>query len=247
MEKTCRKCGVTKPVDSFHRDKRAAGGRAGECKACVKTRGAAWLERNREHNRQSCAARYAANRERYQAQQKVYSDSHREQIAAQRRAYREANREEIKAKDRAYRCANRDSILEKKRAYSAAHSAEIVAKVAAWQEANRDRYRAWRREWDRSHPEIGRARTARYLKRLRAAAGNLTDDLVAEVLSSTGGACVYCGRTDVDLTVDHVVALNSGGTNHRDNLTAACHLCNCIKGDRGIDFLMRKLAERRVA
>ena len=40
--------------------------------------------------------------------------------------------------------------------------------------------------------------------------------------------CVYCGRR-AD-TVDHVIALASGGTNELSNLVAACGECNASRG-----------------
>jgi hypothetical protein len=41
--------------------------------------------------------------------------------------------------------------------------------------------------------------------------------------------CVYCG--DVATAVDHVIPINKGGTDHPDNLVAACMTCNSTFGD----------------
>lgn len=41
--------------------------------------------------------------------------------------------------------------------------------------------------------------------------------------------CVYCG--DVASAVDHVIPINKGGTDHLDNLVAACMTCNSSLGD----------------
>ena len=45
---------------------------------------------------------------------------------------------------------------------------------------------------------------------------------------STWPRCTYCGH--VADTVDHVVALASGGTNAMDNLVPACKRCNSSRG-----------------
>lgn len=42
--------------------------------------------------------------------------------------------------------------------------------------------------------------------------------------------CVYCG--DEANAVDHVIPINKGGTDHPDNLVAACMTCNSRLGDR---------------
>lgn len=44
--------------------------------------------------------------------------------------------------------------------------------------------------------------------------------------------CTYCGRpgTDVELEVDHIIAVANGGSHHMSNLTTACRPCNQKKG-----------------
>ena len=44
--KCCTKCGETKPLDEFHRDKRSKDGRVTRCKSCVKAYQAEWRERS---------------------------------------------------------------------------------------------------------------------------------------------------------------------------------------------------------
>ena len=43
--------------------------------------------------------------------------------------------------------------------------------------------------------------------------------------------CQYCGRSGVELEVDHIQPLASGGTNDLDNLITACKDCNRGKRD----------------
>ena len=57
------------------------------------------------------------------------------------------------------------------------------------------------------------------------------------------GNCEGC-RTHFEarhLEVDHIIAPNTGGTDHLDNLQLLCGSCNRIKGDRGMEYLMTKL------
>lgn len=44
--------------------------------------------------------------------------------------------------------------------------------------------------------------------------------------------CKYCGRVVEEGTVDHVLPLAQGGTDHLDNLVWACQKCNGEKGNR---------------
>ena len=44
-----------------------------------------------------------------------------------------------------------------------------------------------------------------------------------------------------NLTVDHIIAVSKGGTDHLSNLQLLCGHCNSVKGDRGQDHLIAKL------
>ena len=52
MSKMCTKCGETKPLDDFHRDKTRAGGRRPYCKECVREYARRYYEDNRDKERE---------------------------------------------------------------------------------------------------------------------------------------------------------------------------------------------------
>ena len=57
------------------------------------------------------------------------------------------------------------------------------------------------------------------------------------------GDCAHCG-THFEmrhLEVDHIIARSKGGTDHIDNLQMLCGSCNRIKGNRGMDYLRKRL------
>ncbi len=58
------------------------------------------------------------------------------------------------------------------------------------------------------------------------------------------GHCNGCGVHFLlrNLTVDHIIPRSKGGTDHIDNLQPPCGNCNSVKGDRGMEYLMMKLA-----
>ncbi len=47
-----------------------------------------------------------------------------------------------------------------------------------------------------------------------------------------GQQCQYCGRSDLPLTVDHMLPRSRGGEDTWENLITACPRCNAIKGSR---------------
>ncbi len=52
------------------------------------------------------------------------------------------------------------------------------------------------------------------------------------VLKRDGYKCVYCGRGDLPLTVDHIIPKAKGGMDTWENLVCACTKCNNKKGNR---------------
>jgi 5-methylcytosine-specific restriction endonuclease McrA len=50
-----------------------------------------------------------------------------------------------------------------------------------------------------------------------------------KTLKAFGEKCVYCGRSDVDLTQDHFIPLSQGGTTTLGNIVPACLSCNSKK------------------
>jgi 5-methylcytosine-specific restriction endonuclease McrA len=53
-----------------------------------------------------------------------------------------------------------------------------------------------------------------------------------EVFIRDNFACQYCGRRDIELTIDHVIPRSRGGGHSWDNLVSACKVCNHRKGGK---------------
>ncbi len=62
--------------------------------------------------------------------------------------------------------------------------------------------------------------------------GSLTIDEWRTIVDRFDGACAYCTKRDVRLTVDHVVPLSRGGAHSMANVVPACRSCNSAKRDR---------------
>jgi 5-methylcytosine-specific restriction endonuclease McrA len=52
------------------------------------------------------------------------------------------------------------------------------------------------------------------------------------LLEKFGWRCVYCGKGETALEIDHVVPRGRGGTERVSNLVLSCHDCNRAKGDQ---------------
>lgn len=52
------------------------------------------------------------------------------------------------------------------------------------------------------------------------------------IIKRDGHRCMYCGRSEGSMTVDHVIPKHMGGRDTWENLVCACTKCNNRKGDR---------------
>lgn len=56
--------------------------------------------------------------------------------------------------------------------------------------------------------------------------------------------CCYCGRSDRQLTIDHLVPKAKGGIDSWENLVCACVSCNNKKGDKTPEQANMKLIQK---
>jgi 5-methylcytosine-specific restriction endonuclease McrA len=67
------------------------------------------------------------------------------------------------------------------------------------------------------------------------------------ILKRDNHKCMYCGRSDLPLTIDHIIPKSKGGDDSWENLVAACMPCNNKKGDRTPDEADMKLRAKPYA
>lgn len=80
----------------------------------------------------------------------------------------------------------------------------------------------------------GRLRSLRYVIRKRyEVTGGFTLDQVVVLWEAQQGLCYYCATTIKldEVSLDHKISLNRGGTHSMLNLAAACQGCNFSKRD----------------
>lgn len=93
MSKTCTKCGETKPLDGFHRDKTGAGGRRPDCKECVREYTHRYLEENRDKERERTRRYHEENRDKRLEYARRYREENRDKMLDYKRRYYEDNRD----------------------------------------------------------------------------------------------------------------------------------------------------------
>jgi 5-methylcytosine-specific restriction endonuclease McrA len=240
--KRCSKCGETKPLDQFNKDRTGKAGHSAACRTCHAAAGRRYTMEHREERRSARVRYYAAHRAEALAKTAAYRQQHPERAKAAKAKCYWAKHHEYLAKKRAYRKANRDRINAERAAKNRQNPVPARQRAGAWYKANPERAAEQRRQYRRAnsdkHLEANRKRRA-----CKLGAPILTLDYAqwALILDYFGRACAYCGATGVALTQDHIVPLSRGGEHSATNVVPACRHCNSRKFARPLwRFLMER-------
>ena len=91
---------------------------------------------------------------------------------------------------------------------------------------------------------VGRSRAARYARRRQRRMARVEHDLTDDqwlALRVAWGGCAYCGRAEVALQKDCVLAISRGGRYTVANVVPCCRSCNASKcNDEVTGWLRRK-------
>ncbi len=207
MSKKCTKCGETKELGEFPKQKNRKGAvvyRAA-CKQCKKN----YLK-----------SYYSKNRDKQLSDMKARRDD-------------PVKGAEIKARKKAYAATERGKELQAKRAASHYDSNKEAIKNRAkeWEAAKGSEYSRIRHaKWRNENREAARmhVKTRRTLLSLGRSA---SIEQIKSRLDYYGNKCVYCGSTE-KIEIEHRIPLSRGGTNFPANLVPACKTCNCKKGTK---------------
>lgn len=112
-------------------------------------------------------------------------------------------------------------------------------------EAVREATKKYRSENPERHKALHRlTQYRRKTKQVVASDGTVTDEVLKSLYNKEH--CEYCKKATEQnqRTIDHVVALNSGGKHTAKNLVMACRQCNSAKSDRPVEKFLTRLLER---
>jgi 5-methylcytosine-specific restriction endonuclease McrA len=215
--KTCTKCGETKPLDQFGRDKTKRDGRDSACRPCETARKRAYIAADRAAHRARCKDWAARNPAAALRLSREWRDRNAEKEAERHRRNYAANPEQRRAAVRKSYQRHR----EKRLAHDRAHHA-----------AKRDQYRAYNRKYRAENPDKCREWAA---KRRAIKLATQTEPVnYAAVFARSKGVCHICGQSVAGgpYHFDHVIPLSKGGTHTEDNIAVAHASCNQRKWNK---------------
>ena len=180
---------------------------------------------------------------------KRWSDADPERAKASSRArtarYRAKNIEKVNARTRAWYEKNRDyvaaynkeriEIARPQRLKRYKEKAEQLRNSLYQSRANNpERFQASMHRYrvsDRGR-ETRQLCEARRRTKKREGVCTLTKAEWRDILERYNQSCVYCNRSDLKLTQDHVIPISKGGHHTKENVVPACRSCNSRKSAR---------------
>jgi hypothetical protein len=158
--------------------------------------------------------------ERFRNNQRRYKSSEKGRATRKRHEREYNSRPEVIEARRHYQ--RRDDVKEKRRLYQ-----------VEYRKTERRRHALLKY----THSEHGRANILRNTRRRRArkkqgVASGYTVAELKEHFGRFGNCCAYCGDQSEKLTLDHFIAIASGGSDCLGNAVPACQWCNASKNNR---------------
>lgn len=206
ITKKCTKCGEVKPLIDFFNDKKAKDGKTNWCKVCSSEQLKKW---RREHEEQ----RKAQGRRAYYA--------HREDRIKRVMKWAKENKEKHDKWVNNWHLAHKEKGIEANRKSAKKYP---------------DRQRTKTRKYRAEHPEWAILQVEKRRARKLAGGGDISAKEWKELKEKYGNKCLCCGRTDVRLTLDHVIPLSLGGLHNIENAQPLCLSCNSQKHTKEIDY-----------
>ena len=204
--KKCSMCKEKKSIDNFSKSKDRWDGLNTICKPC-------------DHKKSK----------------KYYLENHEARLAKDRK-YRADNKERLKAKARELYRADPERFHAYVKKWTDKNTEHVKAQQKAWGEKNKERIRKTVKAWADANKDK-RMLSAEKRRALKCASGKIvTAREWKDLKEKYGNKCLDCGRTDVRLTMDHVIPLFLGGKHEIENIQPLCGSCNSKKHTKIVDY-----------
>ena len=181
-----------------------------------------YREEHREKINENSRRWYQNNPKTHLERTNRWRDEHKEEVAETRKELYKNDSEKYKQKRREGYARNKEVEIERAKKYQREHPEETKERKRKWYEGNQDRNR------DYSHNRRAKVRNVE--------GGHFTDKEFRKLCKATGNKCLSCGRTDMELTADHVIPLGPTHSDEISNIQPLCLSCNSRKGTKTVDY-----------
>lgn len=237
--KTCTKCGESKAVALFSKDKKRKDGLKFSCKSCDVASGLAHRTANKEKIRLRHSAYYLANKESLAVKAaslhkaaKERNQSARAEFAniATHKTCKKCNESKL-VDEFSLHTSKKDGLqIYCKACISICYSKSdaTVSRVAEYRKENRTLLSNKQAAWRESNQDVIKVLRHTRRSREKSVGGTLSMGVTKLLMSEQAGKCACC-LVDLLTTghhLDHVVPISKGGPNVDSNIQLLCPTCN---------------------
>jgi 5-methylcytosine-specific restriction endonuclease McrA len=155
---------------------------------------------------------------------------------AKSKEYRTENQEKEKERKKRDRALNLDVYQKREADWKKNNSEKFKNYYRKWRENNSEKIKEYIKSWHSKNPTkrviYSEARRAKKTEN----GGRISREEWENLVEKYNHRCLCCGRTDVKLTMDHVIPLSRGGSHTIDNIQPLCKSCNCSKKSNSTDY-----------
>jgi len=220
--KICSRCKKELPVEHFGITNK--GYYRSLCKPCSVIYSMEYAEKNPEKKSIANKLYYQRHKEQHAEYGKLWRENNLEYKRYVDRQYTIEHAEENRKRARDYYWNNRDKILECRKKYCIDNKEAIKKRKSKYSKEHRIERRA-------------REHTRRTQKKING--GTYTKKQWIDLCNKYNNTCLMCGKTNIKLTVDHIIPISKGGSNYIDNIQPLCLSCNSKKHDHVIDLRVK--------
>lgn len=157
---------------------------------------------------------------------KEYYPKEKERIDKYQNEYRNANKEKILENKKEYYKKNRKEKLAKRQEYCLNNKEKVALIDKKSREKHKDRVKNTKKIYREKNREKIQAM---YTQRRANLSFNFSH--IEWLKKYQDNKCFYCEKDMERYTIDHIIPINSNGTNSFDNILLCCRSCNSSKQD----------------
>ena len=216
-KKKCSKCGLYKSIHEFRKYKHSTGGRGWLCTMC---------------NRESARAYYNLHKKPYIDRASKWRKENPDKYKQSSKKCKIKNKDKYSLRAWIYGIINKDRIKKRRAEWLIQYKEKALANTQRWRKKNPEKSR----EWKKRHPEMVAVHTQNRKAKTKGNGGTFTAKEWERLCHHYGNKCLCCGKSNLKLTVDHVIPVSLGGSNSIDNIQPLCRSCNSRKSTRHVDY-----------
>jgi len=208
--KTCKKCGIVKPLYEFSANRSTADHLRSCCKECSKKAFREW---------------YLKTTVDYAERRRDFRKNNQSKIKLALMKWRSSHKEEIKKYNLEYKTLHKSKIQESHRQWYK-NNPEWNSN---WRKKHLERRRKYEQVWCKKNSDKRLAMKHRRRALKNNSGGSFTAKEWRDLLNKYGNQCLCCHSTGSTLHADHVIPLALGGTSYISNIQPLCRTCNLKK------------------